>query len=146
MQYPLSTLLVTAVAMYPCAADDALVQATWAVASSKTPDEQHYLDKTAMAQRLQLTGDAHAWGSCADICSSRSGTLATVRNAAEQEAVEEFLEGTGAYPWVGLHKNASGSAAWSWIGSTGDENQRPRSCESSSCAFCPDIAALHNHI
>ena len=34
--------------------------------------------------------------------------------------------------WIGLHKNASGSAVWSWIGSTGDEHQRPRSsCESS---------------
>ena len=120
--------------MSPCTADDAqLISA--AITTSKTPDEQHYLDKTAMAQRLQLTTDEHAWGSCADICLSQSGTLATIRNAAEQEAADEFLAGTGAYPWIGLHKNSSGSAAWSWIGSSGDEHQRPRACKS-ACQFC----------
>ena len=99
-------LAVLAMAMSPCAADDALVTATTAISaaiatsagavstSSKTPDEQRYLDKTAMAQRLQLTAAKHAWGSCADICSSQGGTLATIRNVAGQEAAEE-LSGAG---------------------------------------------------
>ena len=111
--------------------ENALAVTATSTITAKTPDEQHYLDKTAMAQRLELTADKHAWGSCLDVCASRGGTLATLRNAAEDEAAKEFLAGTGATPWIGLHKNASGSAAWSWIGSTGDEHQRPRSCESS---------------
>ena len=82
----------------------AVISATTVTATSattaKTPDEQHYLDKTAMAQRLELTADKHAWGSCLDVCASRGGTLATLRNAAEDEAAKEFLAGTGATPCV----------------------------------------------
>ena len=132
------TLLVLAAAMSPCAADDALITATAAISAAITTSASAILDKddkTAMAQRLQLTADKHAWGSCADICSSQGGTLATLRNAAEQEAAEEFLAGIPITPWIGLHKNASGSAAWSWIGSTGDEHQWPRSCELSRARF-----------
>ena len=83
MPYRFGALLVLAAAM--STTDDALVTATSTI-TAKSPDEQHYLDKTTMTQRLELAADKHAWGSCVDICASRGGTLVTLRNEAEQEA------------------------------------------------------------
>jgi len=74
-----------------------------------------FFDAVSSAERFIAVSQSKNWADANDYCSTTYGTtLATVRDAAEMDAVESLFSSIGGNLWIGLN-DLSSEGTWVWV-------------------------------